>query len=218
MISTEEQVAEILLDIRAVHFNEETPFIFTSSTASPVYVDCRKLISYPRQRTLITALSANLIYQKLGKGLINVVAGGETAGIPYAAWLASELNLPMIYVRKAHKGFGRGAQIEGELHEQASVILVEDLLFDAQSKVNFCSAIRNAGGDIKHTLVVFDYGNTTSRENLARVGVELHALTNWSALLSVGLRGGYFSEQQALVIRDFLQDPAAWRASRELAE
>src|SRR5581483_6813144 len=127
MVGIEEQVAEILLDIKAVHFNDETPFIFTSNTASPVYVDCRKLISYPRQRAVITALSASIIDQTLGPGHLNVVAGGETAGIPYAAWLASELNLPMIYVRKAPKGFGRGAQIEGELHEGASAVLVEDL-------------------------------------------------------------------------------------------
>ena len=218
-MKTQEMVASALLDIRAVHYNETTPFVLTSGTRSPVYVDCRKLISFPRQRSLVISLAA-MVVQDDGAARFDCIAGGETAGIPLAAWLSHELSLPMIYVRKQAKGFGRNSQIEGELKPGASVLLIEDLLFDAQSKLNFAAAIRDAGARVEHTVVVFDYGNDVSRRNLSSAGIHLYALTNWSALLQVAVERSYFTERQAGVIRSFLRDPAAWgsKASSEVSE
>lgn len=213
-MGTQETVANALLDIGAVHYNDSTPFVLTSGTHSPVYVDCRKLISFPRQRSLIISLAAMAIEKDLTERF-DCIAGGETAGIPLAAWLAHELSLPMIYVRKKAKGFGRGSQIEGELKPGASVLLIEDLLFDAQSKLNFAASIRDAGARVEHTVVVFDYGSEASRRNLSSAGISLHALTNWSALLGVAVQRNYFTAAQANVIRSFLQEPAAWKARAE---
>jgi orotate phosphoribosyltransferase len=211
MLDTETIVAKVLLDIRAVHLSDRKPFTFTSGTLSPVYVDCRKLISFPKERGLVMALARALVdCGDMHRFRFDVIAGGETAGIPYAAWLAHELGLPMIYVRKAPKGFGRLAQIEGQLDEQASVLLVEDLLFDAQSKINFCTAIRKAGARVENTLVVFDYANARSRSALHQEGIALHALTNWPVLLQMAEETGYFSAEQSRAIRAFLDDPGAW--------
>src|SRR6266513_1208514 len=110
-----EITARMLLEVKAVLFFEDKPFIFTSGWASPVYIDCRKLISYPRLRKSLINLAASTILQEVGFESIDTVAGGETAGIPFAAWIADALMLPMQYVRKKAKGFGRNAQIEGDL-------------------------------------------------------------------------------------------------------
>src|SRR5216684_9330704 len=122
-----ETTARILLETKAVLFSPEKPFTFTSGRVSPVYIDCRKLISFPRARRKLMDLGADLIERRVGCESLDAVAGGETAGIPFAAWIADRLSLPMLYVRKQRKGFGRNAQIEGELKEGARVLLVEDL-------------------------------------------------------------------------------------------
>src|SRR5690554_2816560 len=101
------QTARMMLEINAIHFNAEHPFVFTSGWASLVYVDCRKLISYPRLRSALMDLAAHTIATEIGYESIDVITGGETAGIPFAAWISDKLMLPMQYVRKKAKGFGR---------------------------------------------------------------------------------------------------------------
>jgi orotate phosphoribosyltransferase len=119
--------ARILIEVKAVQFSDGQPFVLTSGWASPVYIDCRKLISYPRVRRTLIDFAAATILQEIGFEVVDTVAGGETAGIPFAAWIADRLMLPMQYVRKTPKGFGRQAQIEGELLKGQRVLLVEDL-------------------------------------------------------------------------------------------
>src|SRR5471030_3430162 len=107
--------ARLLLEIEAIHCRPDNPYIFTSGRASPVYIDCRKLISYPEARAKIMQHAFKAIEKSIGWSKIDVVAGGETAGIPFAAFLAALAKKPMVYVRKQPKGFGRMAQIEGDL-------------------------------------------------------------------------------------------------------
>ena len=205
------QVAKLLLEIKAVHVYNTEPFTLTSGIKSPVYVDCRKLISFPVQRRKVIEAAGKLLEGKLGGIPFDLIAGGETAGIPYAAWLSDYLNLPMIYVRKQPKGFGRMAQIEGALDEGKTVLLVEDLIFDAQSKINFCMALRKAGAKVEHGLVIFDYGIPESRKNLEAENIQIYALTDWPTLLAVGQDLEYFSGEQALEIRKFLDNPPGWK-------
>ena len=119
-----DMTAKMMLEVKAVHFSEGKPFVFTSGWASPVYIDCRKLIFYPRIRTQLVEFASGMLARDVGFEQFDVVAGGETAGIPYAAWIAERLNLPMQYVRKKPKGFGRNAQIEGDVREGARTLLV----------------------------------------------------------------------------------------------
>jgi orotate phosphoribosyltransferase len=205
------RASELLLEIGAVGCNLERPFIFTSGWASPVYVDCRKLISWPRERREIVHLCAEEIDKSIGRGKFDLVAGGETAGIPFAAWIADYFFVPMIYVRKKPKEFGRLAQIEGALEPGKRVILVEDLTTDAKSKVNFCQALKRAGATVEHAVVVFYYGVYPDAEaNLSQAGVNLHALTDWQTTLEVAEAKGYFDAKQAAVVREFLRAPADW--------
>src|SRR5262245_49707891 len=149
--------ARILIETKSVLINAEKPFIFTSGWASPTYTDCRRLISFPRARDQLIRMGVETLTRDAGVEIFDAVAGGETAGIPYAAWFADRMGLPMLYVRKKPKGFGRNAQIEGHMVEGQRVLLVEDMTSDGRSKVNFCAALRQAGAKVEHALVFFFY-------------------------------------------------------------
>src|ERR1700744_6658489 len=144
-----ELTAKMPLEGDAVRFMTDKPFIYTSGWASPVYTDCRRLISFPRVRNTLIEFGVATVERDAGFEQFDSVAGGETAGIPFAAWMADRLMLPMQYVRKKPKGFGRNAQIEGHLEEGDRVLLVEDLTTDGRSKVNFCEALRSAGAKVE---------------------------------------------------------------------
>jgi orotate phosphoribosyltransferase len=203
--------ARILLEIGAVNFRPQEPYVLTSGWASPVYVDCRKVISYPRARAKICELAANAILRTVGYESLDAVAGGETAGIPYAAWISDRLMLPMLYVRKKPKGFGRNAQIEGDLTPGARVVLVEDLASDGASKVNFCTALREAGAEISHAFVVFFYGVFPGAlKTLNEVGVDLSYLANWWDVLEVAEADNLFDRPTVDEVRTFLHDPVQW--------
>ncbi len=211
---TARTTAGILMDIEAILFRPEEPFIFTSGRASPVYVDCRRIISFPEARGKLMDLGVELIERKIGRNAVDVVAGGETAGIPFAAWIAERLEKPMIYIRKKPKGFGRNAQIEGTFEDGARVLLVEDLATDGGSKLNFVEAIRTAGGEIGHTFVIFHYGIFPEGiAALAERGVALHALATWWDALGVAEERDYLSPEGLAEVRAFLEDPEGWSAA-----
>ncbi len=148
----------MLLEIKAVHFNAETPFTLASGLPSPTYIDCRKLISYPRIRSTLMDFLTVTVMRDAGFEAFDNIAGGETAGIPFAALVAERLALPMTYVRKKPKGYGRNARIEGAMTEGQRVLLVEDLTTDGGSKLSFVDAIRETGATCAHTAVIFYYG------------------------------------------------------------
>jgi orotate phosphoribosyltransferase len=213
-----ETTSRILLETKAVLFNPAEPFTFTSGRVSPVYVDCRRLISFPRARTTLMDLASELIRREISAGALDAVAGGETAGIPFAAWIAERLDLPMLYVRKKPKGFGRNAQIEGEMAEGARVLLVEDLASEGTSKLNFIHAIRQAGGQIGHAFVIFHYGIfPQSVASLEAEGVKLHALATWWDVLKVAHGLGHFTPDQYGAIRSYLEHPENWRPPQKAA-
>ena len=216
---TAETTARILLEIEAVLFRPNDPFTLTSGRRSPVYVDCRKIISFPRARAQLMDFACQLIQREAGYESVDCIAGGETAGIPFAAWIAERLGLPMVYVRKQPKGFGRNAQIEGSLPEGSRVLLVEDLATDGGSKLNFIDALRNAGSEIAHTFVIFHYG--IFPEGVAALedrGVRLHALATWWDALAVAEQGSYLSPDDVAEVRRFLQDPEHWAPGPQAVE
>ena len=209
-----QETAKMLLEVKAVLFNPEKPFVFTSGWASPVYTDMRKIISYPRLRKRILDFAVTTVEREIGYESLDVIAGGETAGIPFAAWMADRFALPMQYIRKKPKGFGRNAQIEGDLHEGARTLLVEDLATDGRSKVNFCNALREAGQVCEHAFVFFFYDIfPNAREDLAKLGITLHALATWWDVLGVARERGYLEKEKLDEVERFLHAPAQWSAA-----
>ncbi len=205
------ETARLLLDIKAVNFRPDEPYTLTAGWASPVYIDCRWVISFPEARQRIMQLAAEKLERDIGFDNIDAVAGGETAGIPYAAWIAEAQSKPMLYERKNAKGFGRDAQIEGNLEPGQRVLLVEDLATDGGSKVTFVEALRGAGAEVSDIFVVFFYGAFPGAEDtLADLGVTLHYLATWENVLKAAEEGRYFDQDAIEGVRDFLDDPIAW--------
>ena len=205
--------ARMLLEIRAVHFSAE-PFTSASGLKGPTYIDCRKLISYPRIRGTLMDFLAATVMRNAGFEAFDNVAGGETAGIPFAAFMAERMGLPMTYVRKKPKGYGRNARIEGEMREGQRVLLVEDLTTDGGSKLSFVDAIRETGASCAHTAVIFYYGifpETTQR--LGDHGVTLHHLCTWWDVLEEAKAQGSFDQATLSEVEAFLNDPRGWQAA-----
>ena len=203
--------SRILLEVGAVNFNSSSPFIFTSGWASPVYTDCRRLISFPRVRRTLIDFGASTVMRNAGFEQFDAVAGGETAGIPFAAWMADKLSLPMLYVRKKAKGFGRNAQIEGYFAEGDRVLLVEDLTTDGRSKVNFCNALRQAGAEVNHIFVIFFYDiYPEGRKILSDLGISMHTLATWWDVLRVAKESDKFEPKMLAEVEKFMHDPAGW--------
>jgi orotate phosphoribosyltransferase len=208
-----ELTAKMLIEVEAVRFSSDEPFKFTSGWASPVYIDCRKLISYPRVRQTLMDFAASVITRNIGFESIDSVCGGETAGIPFAAWISDRLMLPMQYVRKKAKGFGRNAQIEGDFDDGANILLVEDLTTDGNSKIKFCQALREAGAVVDHTFVVFYYDIFPhTRDALNEVGIEMHSLATWWDVLKVAKEHNYFDNKSIGEVENFLNQPMEWSA------
>ena len=203
--------ARMLLEVEAVRFMEEKPFIFTSGLASPVYTDCRRLISFPRVRNALMDFGVATMAREVGFERFDAVAGGETAGIPFAAWMADRLMVPMQYVRKKPKGFGRNALIEGHLVPGQRVLLVEDLATDGGSKVGFCKGLREAGAVVEHAFVVFYYDIfPEGMKVLDDIGLKLHALATWWDVLGVAKDSGRFDAQKLASVEAFMNDPRGW--------
>ncbi len=216
---TKEEIARLtarmLLEIEAVHFNAQTPFTLASGLPSPTYIDCRKLISYPRIRATVMDFLTITVMRNAGFEAFDNIAGGETAGIPFAALVAERMGLPMTYVRKKPKGYGRNARIEGAMHEGQRVLLVEDLTTDGGSKLSFVDAIRETGATCAHTAVIFYYGIFPETEKtLGDHGVSLHHLCTWHDVLAEARVQGAFDDATLSEVESFLADPRAWQEAR----
>jgi orotate phosphoribosyltransferase len=215
MSEVSQRVAEMLLATESIQVYKDNPFVFVSGRISPVYIDCRKLLSFPAEREYIVAALAKKAETDIGLDNIDVVAGGETAGIPYASFVSHLIKKPMIYIRKQPKGYGGTKQIEGNLEAGKRVLLVEDLITDGLSKLRFNIGIRGAGAKMTHCLCVFDYASDRlnqheGKDALAKNDIELHVLANWDDVLDTGISKKYFTEEQNQQLIDFLKDPENW--------
>lgn len=208
-----EAVALRLWQLEAVRVSTDEPFRLASGRRSPIYVNCRRAISDPPLMQLFVT-AARLLCERRGLSF-EVVAGGETAGIPFAAFLASALGKPMVYVRKKPKGHGLASQVEGHLEPGQRVLLVEDLITDGGSKLGFFDALQAAGGVVGDVLVLFDRqqgGDTT----LAERGVALHAVAGRRTTLAVGEAEGFLSAAERRSVDAYFTDADAWESERGL--
>ena len=208
--------ARMLLEIEAVHFNAREPFTLASGLPSPTYIDCRKLISFPRIRSTLMDFLTVTVMRNAGFEAFYNIAGGETAGIPFAALVAERMALPMTYVRKKPKGYGRNARIEGAMTPGQRVLLVEDLTTDGGSKLSFVDAIRDTGATCGHTAVIFYYGIFPETEKtLGDHGIALHHLCTWWDVLAEARAQASFDAETLAGVEAFLNDPRKWQEANK---
>jgi len=210
---TRELLALKLWHAGAVRANLTDPFKLASGNFSPVYFNCRRVISNPAFMQFFTAATMQIV-GNCGIGC-QAVAGGETAGIPFAAYVAQALGRPMMYVRKAVKGHGIGSLVEGGDPTGKTVLLVEDLITDAGSKKHFIDALRAVGGEVRDVLVLFDR-QQGGAETLAGIGIKLHSVTDLTAALNVARNYRLLSESELVSISAYLNNPKVWHQERGL--
>ena len=205
--------ARLLLASGAVQISRERPFILAAGWASPVYVDCRRLIGTPAAARALTDLFVDLIATRIGRDRFDAIAGAETAGIAFAAWIAARLDCPLRYVRKRPLGIGRHAQVEGGEVAGLRVLLIDDLATDAASKAAFVRGLREAGATVTDGAVIFAHGTFPgTAERLERLDLRLHALATWSDVLALA-EPGLLDPTDRARIEAFRADPLGWSAA-----
>ncbi|MAH33411.1 orotate phosphoribosyltransferase [archaeon] len=193
-----EKIAKALADANVVKFGK---FELASGKISPIYIDLRILPSYPEPMAIVTEELCKLI-KKLQ---VDIVAGAETAGIPLAAAISIKSKIPMIYVRKRPKSYGRMEMVEGVLKKDQKVVLIDDMATNGYSKVKFISGIRHSGGIVNDTVIVLDRGQGAS-ENLAKENVKLHSLITLKELLEYMKKNNLIEEEKHKEILDYLEE------------
>lgn len=208
MNKTGEKVAEILLGIKAVSLKPNNPFRYSSGILSPVYTDCRLLISDPKARKKIINLYIKAIAES--DASFNVVAGTSTAGIPHAAWVAESLNLPMIYVRGSAKDHGKGNQIEGSIKKDQTAIIIEDLISTGKSSIETARAIRRAGAKVNYVFSIMTYGMKSAQDNFKKNKLKLISLASFKDIVNQASKMKYIEQNEQAAILEWTANPSAW--------
>ncbi|MFW5782423.1 MAG: orotate phosphoribosyltransferase [Candidatus Muiribacteriaceae bacterium] len=202
------EIAELLLDIKAVILRPEKPFRYASGILSPIYCDNRMIISYPEKRDIVRDSFIEIIRKHSPE--VGIIAGTATAGIPHAALIADTMGLPMIYVRSSSKGHGRENLIEGRMEKGENTIMIEDLVSTGGSSVRACKAVRENGGLLTHCYAIFTYGMKKAEENFAQNNITLHTLSDFSTLVDVAYQKGYITDSQKETVMLWNKDPEGW--------
>ena len=202
------QMATFLLQVKAIKLNNEQPFTWASGRKSPIYCDNRITLSYPEIRTFIRQSFVEVINNTWCG--IDAIAGVATGGIAQGALVAQELGLPFVYVRSEAKSHGLTNQIEGEIHEGQSVVVIEDLVSTGKSSLIAVNALREKGCNVKGMVAIFTYGLEVAAKNFADAQVELHTLTNYDTLIEVACKEQYIRAADLESLTNWRKNPEAW--------
>ncbi len=204
------KVSQILLDIHAVTFRFNPPFTYTSGIKSPIYLDNRVIMSYPKEREEIISYYVEVIKEKIGLDNVDYISATATAAIPQGAWIAQQLNLPMVFCRPAKKGHGKENQIEGSFKKRAQAVIVEDHISTGGSALVNASALRSLGGEVKFVLATTTYETERSKEALRREGLTLFTLTTGKNIVSQAFEQNVLTSEQKTMVDDWFDDPVGW--------
>lgn len=205
---TEQQVAEFLLQIKAIKLQPNNPFTWASGWKSPIYCDNRITLSHPPIRTYIRQRLTQLIQEEFGSA--GCIAGVATAGIPQGVLVAQELGLPFIYVRSKPKDHGRGNMIEGEVLTGKRVVVVEDLISTGKSSLQAVEALREADYEVAGLVAIFSYGFDLAAENFKQANCPFFTLSNYNALISYAADNQYISSKDIDLLRKWRENPEEW--------
>jgi orotate phosphoribosyltransferase len=202
----DQKIARVLLEKQAVTLNTEEPYTYASGIRSPIYCDNRRMIFFPRERELITRAFA----QQIAPFNPDIIAGTASGAIAWAAWAAEKLEKPMVYIRKASKGYGRQQLIEGGEIAGKTVVVVEDLVSTGGSGLSAVNACREAGAEVLAMVAIFTYEFTDVAPKFDEIGCQLRFLSNFSTLIQVAADDQYIAQEQLSLIREWNQEPHAW--------
>ena len=204
----EQQVAEFLLQIKAIKLQPNNPFTWASGWKSPIYCDNRITLSHPTVRTYIRQQLTQLVQEKFGA--VCCIAGVATAGIPQGVLVAQDLGLPFIYVRSKPKDHGTGSMIEGEVMPGKRIVVIEDLISTGKSSLQAVEALRNADYDVAGLAAIFSYGFDVATENFAAAKCPFVTLSNYNALIRYAEQNQYISTADVDMLKQWRDNPAGW--------
>lgn len=204
----EQQVAEFLLQIKAIKLQPDNPFTWASGWKSPIYCDNRVTLSYPSIRTYIRQQLSLVIQEEFGS--VGCIAGVATAGIPQGALVAQELGLPFVYVRAKPKEHGTGNMIEGEIMPGQRVAVIEDLISTGKSSLQAVDALREAGYEVAGLAAIFSYGFDVAEENFKKAKCRYVTLSNYNAMLKFAEEKQYINSKSMDLLRQWRSNPAEW--------
>jgi orotate phosphoribosyltransferase len=202
------QVAEYLLQIKAIELKPNSPFTWASGLKSPIYCDNRKTLSYPTLRTHIRQQFVNAIHTEFGP--IDVIVGVATGGIAIGALIAQEMGLPFAYVRSEAKKHGLGNQVEGVIEPNQKVLVIEDLVSTGKSSLAAVDALRQIKAEVTGMVAIFTYDFQQATDAFQAAQVKLHTLTNYHLLLEKAVQKEYVTEDQLETLRNWRKSPSAW--------
>ena len=202
------QIANNLLQIKAIKLEPANPFTWASGWKSPIYCDNRKTLSYPELRTFIRDQFISLIKDKFSD--VDVVAGVATGAIAHGVLVAEALNLPFIYVRSKPKGHGLENMIEGDLKEKQKVVVIEDLISTGKSSLKAVEAIRFAGGEVLGLVAIFTYGFQIAEDSFTNMKCEYYTLSNYETLIEEAVKLNYINESHIEALKNWRKSPNTW--------
>jgi orotate phosphoribosyltransferase len=202
-------IAEILVQHDIVKTNFKKPFIWASGINSPIYCDCRELISIPEARKEITNAFLDLISRE--KIQTDIVSGTATAGIPWAAFVADKLDKPMLYVRPKPKDHGVGKQVEGRGEKGKNVLIIEDAFSTGGSSIKSAEALRNElNATVEHILAIFSWDTPQLSVNAEKGKVNLWPLTNFAEIAEALEKFEKINDLEFEELMRFHSNPSDW--------
>lgn len=209
MENTGREIAQSLLQIKAIKLSPANYFTWASGWHSPIYCDNRTTLSYPAVRKQIYEAFARVIAAKYPQA--DVLAGVATGAIAHGALAAEAMGLPFIYVRSAAKTHGMTNQVEGYFEKGQKVVVVEDLISTGGSSLAAVEALRDAGCEVLGMVAIFTYAFPTARENFEKAGVTLDTLSDYPTMIELAAEQGYVRESDLATLKEWRQDPASWK-------
>jgi orotate phosphoribosyltransferase len=200
-------IAGLLLDAKALAFNVKEPYTFASGIKSPVYMDCRLVISDVEKRGRIV----DELVKHLRNLEFDVVAATASAGIPWGAWVAERMKKPLVYVRKEAKDHGKGKKVEGAAKAGQKAAVVEDLVSTGGSSIATVDSLREAGLKVENCVSLFTYGMAEAENAFKKAGVKLYSLSNFGIAADVARERGYLTSEEAAEAKRWVNNPKEWR-------
>jgi len=207
-MSTKEEMAKILLEIKAVTLSPQKPYRWASGILSPIYCDNRLLMGYPDKWEKVI----DAYIHEIQKNDINfdILGGVSTSGIPHAALIASKLKKPMIYIRDKPKEHGKQNRIEGKLETNQKVLIIEDLISTGGSSVNAVEGARESGGKVSWCIAIYQYGLEKAKKKFDEAKCNFATLTDFETTIRIAAEHGYINDKEKEIALDWSQDPEKW--------
>jgi uridine monophosphate synthetase len=197
MDKTKTTLADSLLEAGCIKFGE---FTLKSGLISPIYIDLRRIITYPK---LLTQIGQAYL------PLIRDLQFDRLAGLPYAAIpIATAVSLagdyPMIYPRKEVKSYGTKAEIEGDFAPGETALVIDDLATTGGSKFEAIEKLTGVGLKVTDVVVLVDR-QSGAREALEQAGFHMHAVLTISEMLDHWEQTGKVDKNKIAATREFLR-------------